>query len=187
MSNELRGKRVAILVADGFEQMEMIRPREALDAAGAITRLISPARGEVQGFNHHQKGDRFYVDVALKSADAGDYDALLLPGGVANPDHLRMRPEAVEFVKSFFKTHKPVAAICHAPRLLLVADVVRGRRMTSWPSLEADLKKAGAQWVDETVVTDNNLVTSRKPDDIPAFIQKTIEVFQIGALLARSA
>jgi protease I len=187
MSKELRGKRVAVLVADGFEQVEMTRPREALDAAGAITRLISPAKGEVQGFNHHEKGDRFHVDVELKSADAAEYDALLLPGGVANPDQLRMKPEAVEFVKRFFDTRKPVAAICHAPWLLVEADVVRGRRITSWPSLKTDLRNAGAKWVDEPVVIDNNLVTSRKPDDIPSFNEKMIEMFEAGASLTKAA
>jgi len=178
MSNELKGKRVAILVADGFEQVEMTLPRKALDDAGAITKLISPSDREVQGFHHHEKADRFHVDVQLSSTNANDYDALLLPGGVANPDQLRMKPKAVEFVKSFFEDHKPVAAICHAPWLLVEADVVWGRRVTSWPSLKTDLLNAGAEWVDEPVVADGLLITSRKPDDIPAFNAKIIETIR---------
>jgi protease I len=181
MSHELEGKRVAILVADGFEQIEMTKPRQALDDAGAMTELVSPVRGEVQGWNHHDKGDRFRVDAALESAKPNAYDALLLPGGVLNPDHLRTIPKAVEFVKSFFQEQKPVAAICHGPWLLAEAGVVRGRTLTSWPSLKTDLSNAGAKWVDEPVVADNGLVTSRKPDDIPAFNRKMIEEFREGA------
>ena len=177
MPNELRGKRVAILVTDGFEQVEMTAPRKALDDAGAKTTLISPKSGEVQGWNHHDKGDRFRVDRNLQSADANDYDALLLPGGVANPDQLRMIPEAVKFAKSFFTAHKPIAAICHGPWLLVEADVVRGYRLTSWPSLKTDLTNAGANWRDLEVMVDRGLVTSRKPDDIPAFNHKMIEEF----------
>jgi protease I len=177
MPKELTGKRVAILLTDGFEQIEMTAPRKALDDAGAVTTLISPKSGEVQGWNHQDKGDRFPVDQDLQSADANDYDALLLPGGVTNPDQLRMIPKAVEFAKSFFTAHKPVAAICHGPWLLAEAGVVGGYNMTSWPSLKTDLTNAGAHWKDTTVVVDRGLVTSRKPDDIPAFNQKMIEEF----------
>jgi protease I len=177
MSQELTGKRVAILVTDGFEQVEMTAPRKALDDAGAVTTLISPKSGQVQGWNHEDKGDRFPVDQDLQSANANDYDALLLPGGVANPDQLRMIPKAVEFTKSFFLAHKPVAAICHGPWLLAEAGVLRGHTLTSWPSLKTDLTNAGAKWKDAAVVVDRGLVTSRKPDDIPAFNQKMIEEF----------
>ena len=177
MPNDVKGKRIAILVTDGFEQIEMTAPRNALEDAGAITTLISPHAGEVQGWNHHDKGSKFRVDQELSSAHAKNYDALLLPGGVANPDQLRTIPEAVTFAKSFFAERKPVAAICHGPWLLVEADVVRGVKMTSWPSLKTDLTNAGALWVDSNVVVDRGLVTSRKPDDIPAFNQKIIEVF----------
>jgi len=169
--------RVAILVAEGFEQVEMTKPREALERAGARTVLISPEKGQVLAFNRHDKGDRFPVDVALDDADADDYDALLLPGGALNPDTLRTLPNAVEFVRSFFDDAKPVAAICHAPWTLIEADVVEGRRLTSWPSLRTDLENAGAEWVDEKVVRDENLVTSRKPDDIPDFNREMIALF----------
>jgi protease I len=178
---DLKGKRVAILVADGFEQVEMTKPREALDRAGAKTELVSPVEGKVQGWNHDDKGDKFPVDVELNKANAGNYDALLLPGGVANPDRLRMIPEAVEFVKSFFDAGKPVAAICHGPWMLVEAGVVKGKTVTSWPSVKTDLRNAGAKWVDMEVVTDHGLVTSRKPDDIPAFNRKMLEEFAEGA------
>lgn len=187
MSSELSGKRVAILVADGFEQVEMTKPRKALEDAGAKADLVSPAKGEVQGWNHSDKADKFKVDVPLDAAQARDYDALLLPGGVANPDHLRMIPKAVEFVRSFFEEHKPVAAICHGPWMLVEADAVRGRKVTSWPSLQTDLRNAGAQWVDQQVVRDENIVTSRKPDDIPAFNKEMIANFQQGAPAAAGA
>lgn len=177
MPNQLHGKRIAILATDGVEQAEMTEPRKALDAAGAKTELVSPAKGKVQAWKHHDKGDTFPVDVPLESADPNQYDALVLPGGVANPDQLRMLPQAVEFVKNFFEQNKPVAAICHAPWLLVEANVVRGLTLTSWPSLRTDLKNAGAKWVDQEVVEDDNLVTSRKPDDIPAFNKKMIELF----------
>jgi protease I len=179
-NKSLTGKRVAILVADGFEQVEMTEPKRALEQAGARTSLVSPAQGRVQGWNHHDKADQFPVDVALDGASAADYDALLLPGGVANPDQLRTLPKAVAFVREFFAAGKPVAAICHAPWTLIEADVVRGRTVTSWPSLRTDLVNAGATWVDEEVATDNGLVTSRKPDDIPAFNRKMIEEFAEG-------
>jgi protease I len=181
MPSDLTGKRVAILVADGFEQVEMTEPRKALEQAGARTDIVSPARGDVQGWNHHEKADKFPVQVALGSAKVGDYDALLLPGGVMNPDQLRTKPEAVEFVKSFVQDHKPVAAICHGPWLLAEAGVIRGRNLTSWPSLRTDLRNAGANWVDQAVVEDDGLVTSRKPEDIPQFNAKMIEEFSRSA------
>src|SRR4051812_20158173 len=180
MAETLDGLKVAILVADGFEQVEMTEPRKALDEAGAQTSIVSPAEGEVQGWNHHDKADKFTVDVPLAEANAADFDALLLPGGVINPDQLRMKPEAVSFVKEMVNAGKPVAAICHGPWTLVEADVVRGRTVTSWPSLKTDLRNAGAEWVDEEVVADNGLVTSRKPQDIPAFNQKMIEEFSEG-------
>jgi protease I len=176
----LAGKKIAILVADGFEQVELSKPREALDHAGAVTQIVSPAGKKVKGWNHTEWGEEMDVDVALKSADPGEFDALQLPGGVMNPDHLRMDPAAVEFVKHFFESGKPVAAICHAPWSLIEADVVRGRKITSWPSLKTDLHNAGAEWVDEEVVRDGNLVTSRKPDDIPAFNREMIALFAEG-------
>src|SRR2546423_4747992 len=180
MEKRLAGKKVAILVAEGFEQVELTGPRRALDDAGAETKIVSPARGEVQGWNHYDKGDKFKVDVPLAEADAQNFDALLLPGGVANPDQLRLKPEAVEFVKDFFDAGKPVAVICHGPWTLVEADVVCGRTLTSWPSIKTDLINAGAKWVDQEVVVDNGLVSSRKPDDIPAFNKKMIEEFAEG-------
>jgi len=187
MTNDLKGKRIAILVADGFEQVELTEPRKALKDAGAITEIVSPAEGEVQGWNHHDKADKFRVDVELDAAHPDHYDALLLPGGVANPDQLRTFPKAVEFVRSFFKDGKPVAAICHGPWMLAEADVLHGRVVTSWPSIRTDLRNAGAQWLDMEVVTDHGLVTSRKPDDIPAFNRKMIEEFVAGAPVPQGA
>jgi len=180
MANELEGRKVAILVAEGFEQRELTEPRKALDEAGATTQIVSPAEGEVEGWNHFDKGDKFPVDVPLAGANGEDFDALLLPGGVANPDQLRMKPEALDFIKSFFDAGKPVAVICHGPWTLIEADVVRGRTITSWPSIKTDLINAGAEWVDKEVVVDNGLVSSRKPDDIPAFNKKMIEEFTEG-------
>src|SRR3954449_2290333 len=177
MTNQLKGKRVAILVANGFEQSELLEPKKALEQAGAETEVISPEQGKVKGWNHTDWGEEVPVDRPLDAASSGDYDALLLPGGVMNPDHLRMNPRAVQFVKSFFTEKKPVAAICHGPWTLIEADVVRGRTTTSWPSLHTDLRNAGADWVGREVVTDEGLVTSRKPDDIPAFNKKMIEEF----------
>lgn len=181
MSNELSGKRIAILVADGFEQVEMTDPRKALDDAGAKTEIVSPMHGEVQGWNHHEKGKKFHVDVELNSADPHNYDALLLPGGVINPDYLRTIPLAVQFVRTFIDDQKPVAAICHGPWMLVEADVVRGRTVTSWPSVKTDLRNSGARWVDEEVVVDNGIVTSRKPGDIPMFNRKMIAEFHVRA------
>jgi protease I len=171
----INGKKVAILVAEGFEQSEMVKPRQALEQAGADTAIVSPAQGEVQGWNHFDKGDRFQVDVPLEQAKAEDFDALLLPGGVANPDQLRAQPKAVQFVKRFVDAGKPVGVICHGPWTLIEAGAVKGRTMTSWPSLKTDLTNAGAKWVDQEVVVDRGIVSSRKPDDIPAFSRKLIE------------
>ena len=161
----LNGIKVAILVADGFEQVELTEPKKALTEAGAEARIVSPVKGQVQGWKHFDKADKFPVDVPLEQADPESFDALLLPGGVANPDQLRIQPKAVEFVRAFFDAGKPVAAICHGPWTLIEADVVRGRKVTSWPSLKTDLKNAGAEWVDREVVVDDGLVSSRKPDE----------------------
>ena len=177
MTQELKNKKVAILVADGFEQVEMTKPQQALEEAGAQTQIISPKGDRVQGWNHFDKGDFFSVDVSLDGANPADYDALLLPGGVANPDQLRTIDKAVQFVKSFFDAGKPVAAICHGSWTLIEAKVVEGRTLTSWPSLKTDLQNAGAHWVDREVVVDKGLVTSRNPDDIPAFNREMLELF----------
>lgn len=179
-NHDLSGKRVAILVADGFEQVELDQPRQALDRAGAKTQVVSPAKGQVKGVNHDQPAAGAKVDLPLQSAKPDDFDALLLPGGVINPDTLRLERKAVEFVRAFFDAGKPVAAICHGPQVLIEADVVRGRTLTSYPSVKTDLKNAGANWVDEAVVVDQGLVTSRKPDDIPRFNEKMIEEFAEG-------
>lgn len=176
----LNGKKVAILVANGFEQVELSKPKQALEEAGAQTHIVSPESGQVKGWDKTDWGDTFEVDVALEKAQADDYHALLLPGGVMNPDHLRQNDKAVAFVRAFFEQHKPVAAICHGPWTLIEAGVVKGRKLTSFPSLQTDLKNAGAIWVDEEVVTDQGLVTSRKPDDIPAFNKKMIEEIAEG-------
>ena len=180
METELKGKKIAILVADGFEQVEMTGPQIALEAAGARTQIVSPADKKVKAWDETDWGDKFEVDVALNDAQAEQYDALLLPGGVLNPDKLRLQPRAIEFIRAFFDAGKPVAAICHGPWTLINAGVARGRRMTSYPSIKADLINAGADWVDEEVVVDNGLVTSRKPSDIPAFNRKLIEEIAEG-------
>ncbi len=169
MNAKLDGKTVAILAADGFEQVELTEPKTALEEAGAKTEIVSPASRNVRGWKENDWGDFFRVDVPLEAADANDYDALVLPGGVMNPDKLRLEPKAVAFIRAFFDAAKPVAAICHGPWTLIDAGVARGRRLTSYPSIKTDLMNAGANWVDEEVVTDNGLVTSRKPSDIPAF------------------
>ena len=174
---KLKNMNVAILAADGFEQSELVEPKKALEQAGAAAKIVSPAAGEVQGWKHHDKADRFPVDVPLDKARADDFDALVLPGGVANPDQLRMLPKAVELIKKFAAQGKPIAAICHGPWTLIEAGLVKGRKLTSWPSLKTDLKNAGASWVDQEVVVDGVLVTSRKPDDLPAFNEKMVEVF----------
>jgi protease I len=174
MEKQLEGCRVAILVTDGFEQVEMTEPRKALREAGATADLIAPAKREVQGMNHDEKGSKFPVDKQLESVSPSQYDALLLPGGVANPDKLRTIPEAVEFVKGFADAGKPIAAICHGPWMLVEAGLVKDRKLTSWPSLRTDIRNAGGTWQDSEVVVDRGMVTSRKPDDIPAFNRKVI-------------
>ena len=173
----LHGVRVAILVSDGFEQVELVKPKSALDEAGAETRIVSPKHDQVRGWNFTDWGEKFSVDLRLDEAKAEDFDALLLPGGVINPDALRIDSKAVAFVKAFFDAGKPVASICHGPWTIIETGAVRGRRMTSWPSLKSDLQNAGADWVDEEVTVDRNLVTSRKPEDIPAFNEKMVELF----------
>jgi protease I len=180
MADKLSGKKVAILVADGFEEVEMTQPRKALEEAGAGIDLISPNPDRVRSWRFTEWGEYFDVDTALDQANPDDYDALHLPGGVINPDKLRIIPEAVEFVKAFFRAGKPVASICHGPWTLIDAEVVEGRTVTSWPSLHADLKNAGAKWVDQEVVVDGGLITSRNPDDIPAYNKKMIEEFAEG-------
>jgi protease I len=180
MDTKLIGKRVAVLVTDGFEQVEMTEPRKALDEAGAHTELISLKTGKVKGWKHTDWGDEFHVDFTVTQVKPDDFVALVLPGGVMNPDKLRNDEHAVAFVRHFVETGKPIAAICHGPWTLINAGGVRGREMTSYPSIQMDLKNAGAKWVDREVVTDNGLVTSRKPDDIPAFNKKMIEEFAEG-------
>ena len=180
MADELKGKRVAIVATDMVEQVELVKPRKALDEAGARTDLISIEPGEIQGFNHYDKADKFPVDRTIEEASADEYDGLLLPGGVGNPDTLRMDENVVSFVRDFFEQGKPVAAICHGPWTIVDAGVVRGRTLTSWPSLQTDIRNAGGKWVDEEVVVDQGLVTSRKPEDIPAFNAKMIEELAEG-------
>jgi protease I len=181
MSDQLKGKRVAFLVAnEGVEQVELTEPMAAIRKAGAEVELIAPEAGDVQAFNHLDKGDVFGIDRTVGDADPGDYDGLVLPGGVANPDQLRTKEDAVRFVRAFFDTGKPVGAICHAPWTLVEAGVLQGRTVTSWPSLQTDLRNAGAEWVDEEVHVDQGLVTSRKPDDIPAFSAKVVEEIEEG-------
>jgi protease I len=178
MSDQLHGKRIAFLVAnEGVEQVELTEPAKAIREAGAEVDLIAPAGEPVQAFEHLDKGDTFEPDRTVAEADPGEYDGLVLPGGVANPDQLRTKAAAVEFVRAFFDSEKPVGAICHAPWTLIEAGVVRGRTLTSWPSLQTDIRNAGAEWVDEQVHVDDNLVTSRKPDDIEAFNSKIVEAF----------
>ena len=174
---DLNGKRIVILATDMFEQVELVEPRTALEDAGAEVELVSLEEGEIQGFNHYDKADTFPVDKAVADASADDYDALLLPGGVGNPDTLRTDENAVAFVRSFVDAGKPVAAICHAPWMLVEADVVRGRTLTSFWSIKTDVRNAGGNWVDEEVVLDGGVVTSRSPDDIPAFNKQIIEEF----------
>lgn len=177
MEMGLKGRKVAILATDGVEQVELTEPRKALDAAGAITHLISPKPGAIQGMNHDAKADQLPVDRELSQVRPSEYDALLLPGGVANPDALRMEPAAVQFVREFMLADKPVAAICHGPWLLVEADAVSGRTVTSWPSLKTDIRNAGGKWVDQPVSVDDRLITSRKPADIPAFSATIVKEF----------
>src|SRR2546421_2975362 len=180
MANELDGKRIAFLFTEGVEQVELTEPLEAVRKAGADADLVSLEQGEVQMFNHLDKGDTIQAEKAVSDADPSDYDGLVIPGGVANPDRLRSDEDAVAFVRAFFEQDKPVGIICHGPWLLAEADVARGRTVTSWPSLRTDLRNAGAEWVDKEVVVDNGLVTSRKPDDLPAFCAKLVEEFAEG-------
>jgi protease I len=184
MTAPLSGKTIAVLATDGFEQVELDKPVAALKTAGAEVHIVAPEAGEIQGFNHHDKGDRVAVDRVLADVSASDYDGLVLPGGVINPDTLRLEEAAIGFIRGFTEASKPVAAICHGPWPLIDADAVKGRKVTSWPSLKADLTNAGARWVDEEVVVDNGLVTSRNPDDLPAFCKKMIEEFTEGRHVA---
>jgi protease I len=183
----LLGLKVAILIENGFEQVEMAEPRKALDEAGATTSIVSPRNQRVRGWNFSDWGEEFPVDVQLDHAEPRDFDALLLPGGVMNPDTLRMQPPAVNFVRAFFDASKPVAVICHGPWTIIEAGAARGRRIASWPSLKTDLRNAGAEWVDQEVVVDGNLVSSRKPDDIPAFNRAMLEMFGGQRREARTA
>lgn len=179
--NKLRGRRIAILATKGVEEVELTKPKRALENAGAKVDVIAPQSGikagKIKAWDMTDWGDEIEVDVVLSNAKSGDYDALHLPGGVMNPDYLRLEPQAIEFVRSFLQEGKPIAAICHAPWTLIEADGVRGRKMTSWPSLKTDLKNAGAEWVDQEVVEDKGLVTSRKPDDIPGYVRAMIHLF----------
>jgi protease I len=180
MAEELKGKKIAILVDHGFEQSELLEPKKALEQAGAAVDVVSPQASEVKGWQHTDWGQKVRVDRELATARPADYDGLVLPGGVMNPDRLRANPQAVGFVREFVTANKPIAAICHGPWTLIETGAVKGRRVTSWPSLKTDLTNAGASWVDEQVVVDRGLVTSRKPDDIPAFNRKMIEEFAEG-------
>jgi len=187
METNLEGIKVAILATDGFEQSELFEPKKALEAAGAKTHIVSLESGEIKGWDEKDWGESIAVDITVDEADAENYDALVLPGGVMNPDKLRMNEKAVSFVKSFFDAGKPVGAICHAPWMLIEADVLKGKTVTSWSSLKTDLENAGATWIDREVVTDNGLVTSRNPKDIPAFNAKIIEEFAEGVHRQRKA
>ncbi|MGD0107226.1 MAG: type 1 glutamine amidotransferase domain-containing protein [Rhodopila sp.] len=180
---DLANRKIAVLATDGVEQVELTGPVKALTSAGARVVVVAPQGGQIQGMNHHEVGDQISVDQDLASVSANRFDALLLPGGVANPDTLRTNPQAVDFVRHFVETNKPIAAICHGPWTLIEADGVRGHRMTSWPSLRTDLKNAGADWEDRSVVVDGNLVTSRKPDDLPDFCREMIELFSAEYIL----
>ncbi|HWC31837.1 MAG TPA: type 1 glutamine amidotransferase domain-containing protein [Actinomycetota bacterium] len=181
VTHDLSGKRIAFLATDGVEQIELTEPWKAVEEAAGTPELVSLEAGTIQGFEHHDKGETFTVDRAIGDVDARDYDGLVLPGGVINPDRLRTDERAVSFVRAFFQHGKPVAAICHGPWTLVEADVVRGRNLTSWPSLETDIRNAGGTWVDEELGTDAGLVTSRKPDDLKAFCAKAVEEFAEGA------
>ena len=186
MSRELEGINIAILVTNGFEQIEMTQPRQAYNDAGASTYIISPAGEQVRGWNHYDKADYFQVDLPLDKVNPDDYDALLLPGGTVNPDQLRTNETAVKFIEAFFQAGKPVAAICHGPWTLIEAKAVKGRKVTSWSSLKTDLINAGANWTDEAVVVDGNLITSRNPQDLPAFINASIALFSSQPTRAQS-
>lgn len=186
-TQNLKGTKVAILATDGFEQVELTEPRKALNEAGAQTRVVSPKTGRIRGWNHTEWGDEVPVDISLDDARPEDFDALVLPGGVMNPDKLRMEPKAVQFVKGFFDAGKPVAAICHGPWTIIEADKAGGRKIASWPSLQTDIRNAGGEWKDEQVVVDGNLVSSRKPDDIPAFNREMLALFSRTTDRVRSA
>jgi protease I len=177
---KLQGKKIAFIATDMVEEVELTKPWEAVKEAGGEPELISMETGEIQAFNHYDKSNTYMVDKDFSSARVGEYDGLVIPGGVGNPDAMRMDDDAVEFVRSFFEAGKPVAVICHGPWMLVEADVVRGRKVTSWPSLETDIRNAGGNWVDEEVVVDQGLVTSREPDDLPAFCKKLVEEFCEG-------
>ena len=178
MAQRLQGLKVAVLATNGFEQAELEQPVNGLRDAGAEVDVIAPKAGKIQGYNHDEKADAFSVDKTLDAIKPQDYDALVLPGGVQNPDSLRLEPSAIAFIKSFVDAKKPISAVCHGPWTLIDAGGVKGRKMTSWPSLKVDLTNAGATWVDQEVVVDGNLVTSRKPEDLPAFVAKTVEVLE---------
>jgi protease I len=177
MAGELKGRNIAVLATEGVEQVELIEPVKALKEAGAHVEVVSPKKDGIQAFKHHDKGDKLPVDTPLDEAKPEEFDGLVLPGGVINPDALRLMPQAIDFVRHFVRDNKPIAAICHGPWTLIDAGGVKGKKMTSWPSLKTDLTNAGAKWVDEQVVVDGSLVTSRKPDDIPAFNKRMIELF----------
>lgn len=187
MAQELQGKKVAILATDGFEQVELTEPLKALKNAGATVDIVAPHGGEIQGMNHHDKGDKIKVDRTLDQAKPDEYNAIVLPGGVANPDQLRTIPSAVSFARHFYDAKKPIAVICHGPWTLVEANVVKGLEITSWPSLHTDLVNAGARWVDREVVVDRGIVSSRKPDDLPAFCKKMVEEFREGRHEQRQA
>jgi protease I len=183
---QLQGKKIAFLASDMVEEVELTQPWEAVEKAGGTPELLSIQEGEIQAFNHYDKSNKYKVDRHVKGASADDYDGLVLPGGVGNPDNLRQDDDAVKFVGSFFDAGKPVAVICHGPWTLIEADVVRGRKLTSFPSVKTDLRNAGANWVDEEVVVDSGLVSSRNPDDLPAFCKKLVEEFAEGAHLEQA-
>lgn len=176
MANELKNIKIAILATDGFEQSELMKPKESLEAAGATVKIISPKSGTIKGWKDNNWGDEVKVDIALDNAKADEFEALVLPGGLMNPDQLRLEKSAIEFIKAFVKTNKPIAAICHGPWTLIEAGAVKGKTMTSWPSLKTDLTNAGAQWVDKEVVVDGNIISSRKPQDLPAFVNEIIKI-----------
>jgi protease I len=187
MASKLNGKKIAILATDGFEQAELLEPRKALEEAGAKTEIIAPKEGQIKGWNSKDWGESVRVDKTLKEARPNDYDALVLPGGVMNPDRLRMDPLAVDFVRKFAQSGKTVAAICHGPWTLIEAGVIKGKNLTSWPSLKTDINNAGGHWVDEEVCVDGQFITSRKPDDIPAFSRAIIDAVSRGAHQVRAA
>lgn len=180
MNNLLKDKKVAILVTHGFEEIELTAPKEALESAGAVTHIVSPESGQIKAWNKKDWGGEYHVDRNIADVSSHDYDALLLPGGVLNPDYLRVDEKVVSFVKSFLSDGKPIAAICHGPWTLIETGALKGRKLTSYPSIKTDLQNAGAEWVDQEVVVDNGLITSRKPDDIPAFNKKMLEEFKEG-------